>query len=96
MDDKIYGVDPNRANPENPGNNDAPVDPSNTSDVGQRIEQGVISTQKGISEQSGEWEDAQERNIPANSVEGTRAESYLKDPSPEEVNIDKEQEGINQ
>lgn len=91
MDDKIYGVDPNRGNPENPQEGDAPVDPSNTSDVGQRVEQGVISTHKGISEQSGEWEDTQERNIPSNNAEGSRAESYLKDPSPEEVNIDKEQ-----
>lgn len=91
MDDKIYGVDPNRTNPENPQPNDAPVDPSNTSDVGQRIEQGVISTHKGISEQSAEWEDQQERNIPTNNLQDSRAESYIKDPSPEEVNIDKEQ-----
>jgi hypothetical protein len=90
MDDKIYGEYPNRTNPINPQSNDAPVDPSNTSDVGQRVEQGVISTHRGISEQSSEWEDTQERDIPEN-IENSRAENYLKDPSPEEINIEKEQ-----
>lgn len=60
---KIGGVDPNSTNPNNPGQkNQAPVDPSNTSDVGQKIEQGVVDTKKGISEQSSEWEDKQERD----------------------------------
>jgi hypothetical protein len=89
----IGGVDPNVSNPNNPGDkNQAPVDPSNTSDVGQRIEQGVVDTKKGISEQSSEWEDRQERTIP-HPATPDRAENYLKDPSPEEMNIEEEQNG---
>lgn len=91
MDNKIYGVDPNVTNPNNPGKDQAPVDPSNTSNIGQRVEQGVIDTKEGISEQSSEWEDKQERTIPQNSGINSKAESYIKDPSPEEMNIDDEQ-----
>ncbi|MEJ7684224.1 MAG: hypothetical protein WKG06_41500 [Segetibacter sp.] len=40
MDNKIHGVDPNVTNPNNPGKDQAPVDPSNTSNIGQRVEQG--------------------------------------------------------
>ncbi len=91
MDDKIYGVDPNITNPVNPGKDQSPVDPSNTSDVGQRVEQGVIKIKEGISEQSSEWEDTQERNIPHTGI-SENAESYIKDPSPEEINIKEDQE----
>ena len=91
MDDKIYGVDPNVTNPNNPGKDQAPVDPSNTSSIGQRVELGVIDTKEGISEQSSKWEDTQERDFPANVPEKNRVENYLKDPSPEEMNIDDEQ-----
>lgn len=95
MENKIYGIDPNKGNPVNPGKDDAPVDPSNTSNIGQRVEQGVISTQRGISEQSSEWEDSQERNIPNSGSDNSAVvEKYIKDPSPEEVNIDKEQQDI--
>lgn len=90
MADKIGGVDPNITNPNNPGPNQAPVDPSNTSSVGQKVEQGVIDTKKGISEQSAEWEDTQERSTVSNS-ETNRVENYIKDPSPEENNIESEQ-----
>jgi hypothetical protein len=90
MAEKIGGVDPNITNPNNPGKDQAPVDPSNTSDVGQKVEQGVVDTKAGISEQSSEWEDEQERSIPNNNS-GNRAENYIQDPSPEENNIDKEQ-----
>lgn len=87
MVNKIVGIDPNITNPNNPGKDQAPVDPSNTSDIGQKVEQGVIDTKEGISEQSSEWEDRQERGIPTDS--GTnRSENYLKDPSPEENNIE--------
>lgn len=92
MAKKIDGVDPNVTNPNNPGKDQAPVDPSNTSNIGQRIEQGVIDTKEGISEQSSEWEDKQERTIPQNSGINSKAESYIKDPSPEEMNIDDKQE----
>jgi hypothetical protein len=74
MDDKIYGVDPNRNNPENPEPNAAPVDPSNTSDIGQPVEQGVISTHKGISEQSAQWEDKDDRERPGQNIDN-RAEN---------------------
>ena len=90
MADKIGGVDPNITNPNNPGKDEAPVDPGNTSSIGQKVEQGVVDTKEGISEQSSEWEDRQERGIPGKTVTG-RAENYIKDPSPEENNIENEQ-----
>jgi len=90
MATEIGGVDPNATNPNNSAKNQAPVDPSNTSSVGQKVEQGVVDTKKGISEQSSEWEDEQERSLPVNDA-ANRAENYIKDPSPEEINIDKEQ-----
>ncbi|MDB5247229.1 MAG: hypothetical protein JWQ40_1623 [Segetibacter sp.] len=94
MDDKIYGVDPNVTNPVNPGKDQAPVDPSNTSNLGQRVEQGVIQTKEGISEQSAEWEDRQERDIPKNTGVSEKAESYIKDPSPEEMNKEEDQQNV--
>ena len=85
MAENIGGVDPNKSNPNNPtAKGQAPVDPSNTSDVGQKVEQGVVDTKAGISEQSSEWEDRQEREIPGTPVENSKAQTYLKDPSPEE------------
>jgi hypothetical protein len=84
MAEKIEGANPNLTNPLNPGKDQAPVDPSNTSEVGQKVEQDVVSTQRGISEQSSEWEDAEERNIPRHSGVNEKAEKYIKDPSPEE------------
>lgn len=90
MATSIGGVDPNVTNPNNREQpNQAPVDPSNTSDVGQKVEQGVVDTKKGISEQSSEWEDEQERSIPNQNT--GRSENYIKDPSPEENNIENEQ-----
>lgn len=86
MADKIHGIDPNVTNPNNPGSDQAPVDPSNTSSIGQRVEQGVIDTKEGISEQSSEWEDKLERTIPNNRGVSDKAENYIKDPSPEELN----------
>jgi hypothetical protein len=73
-------------NPNNPKPNDAPPDPSNTSHIGQKVEQGVISKTDGISQQSSAWEDRQERNIPEGSLLDENAERYIKDPSPEEKN----------
>ncbi len=35
----------------------APEDPSNTSHIGQRVEQEIISKKEGITQQSSEWED---------------------------------------
>lgn len=35
----------------------APEDPSNTSHIGQRVEQEIITKKEGISEQSSKWED---------------------------------------
>lgn len=34
----------------------APEDPSNTSHIGQRVEQEIISKKEGITQQSSEWE----------------------------------------
>jgi hypothetical protein len=90
MAEKIEGIDPNSTNPNNPEKTEAPVDPSNTSSIGLKVEQGVIDTKKGISEQSSKWEDRQERDIPAGSDTGS-SERYLKEPSPEEINIDDQQ-----
>lgn len=91
MADKIAGVDPNITNPNEPGKDQAPVDPSNTSSIGQKVEQGVINIKEGISEQSSEWEDEQERGVPDERGKN-RSERYLKDPSPEENNIEEEQQ----
>lgn len=84
MSNTIHGIDPNVTNPNNLGKDQAPVDPSNTSNIGQRVEQGVIDTKGGISEQSGEWEDKLERTIPQKDGINSEAENYIKDPSPEE------------
>ncbi len=35
----------------------APEDPSDTSHIGQRVEQEIISKKEGITQQSSEWED---------------------------------------
>ncbi len=91
MSNRIHRVDPNVTNPNNPGKDQAPVDPSNTSNIGQRVEQGVIDTKGGISEQSSEWEDKLERTIPQMGGVNSGAESYIKDPSPEEINVDKKE-----
>lgn len=85
MNNNIHGVDPNKTNPNNQGDDQAPVDPSNTSNIGQRVEQGVIDIKGGISEQSSEWEDKLERTIPTQGI-SEKGENYLKDPSPEEMN----------
>ncbi len=92
MDSKISGIDPNIANPDKPDKNQAPVDPSNTSNIGQKVEQGVIDIKEGISEQSSEWDDSQERNIPQNSGINDRGENYLKDPSPEDMDVEDNQQ----
>ncbi len=85
MENRIHGVDPNITNPDKPDREQAPIDPSNTSNIGQRVEQGVIDIKDGISEQSSEWEDKLERAIPESSGINDKGENYLKDPSPEEI-----------
>lgn len=45
-----------------------PADPSNTSHIGQRVEQGVISKKEGITEQSSKWEDKPERDTAGESL----------------------------
>ena len=35
----------------------APEDPSNTSHIGQRVDQEIISKKEGVTQQSSEWED---------------------------------------
>jgi hypothetical protein len=80
-------------NPNKPAKDEAPVDPSNTSNIGQKIETGVISKKEGISEQSAEWEDIQERGIPGESIKN-EAKRYIKDPSPEEVNHEDAEDGV--
>lgn len=75
----------------NPAIDPLPLDPSNTNSIGQKVEQGIIEIKDGISEQSSEWEDVQERNIPDNTRVAGRAENYIKDPSPEEMNIEEDQ-----
>ena len=82
-------------NPNNPSGNEAPVDPSNTSNIGKKVETGVVSKKEGISEQSAEWEDSQERGIPPGAI-SSKAEKYIKDPSPEEVNHEDAQDEADQ
>jgi hypothetical protein len=61
-----------------------PIDPSNTSDVGEKVETPIVQRDKNISEQSAKWEDLQERTIPNESIISPEAEKYIKDSSPEE------------
>ncbi len=88
MDNKIHGIDPNVTNPDKPEANEAPPDPSNTSNIGQRVEQGVIDIKEGLTQQSNEWEDKLERTIPENTAMSDKAKGYLKHPSPEERKSD--------
>jgi hypothetical protein len=81
-----FAQNANSTNPNNPSTDAAPVDPSNTSNVGQKVETGVASIKEGLSEQSSEWEDIQERGVPGKGLIDEEAERYIKDPSPEEVN----------
>jgi hypothetical protein len=62
-----------------------PIDPSDTSNIGEKIETPIVKRDEGISQQSAEWEDKQERDVP-NATIPSEAERYLKDPSPEEMN----------
>ena len=75
-----------KTNPDNTDKDKAPADPSNTSNIGQKVEQGVIDIKEGISEQSNEWVDKFERTAPEQSLMSDKAENYLKNPSPEEMN----------
>lgn len=92
MKNKIHRINPHVTNPDDTGKDQAPADPSNTSNIGQSVEQGVIKIKEGISEQSSEWEDKLERNIPNNSGISDKAENDLKDPSPEEKNMEDKQQ----
>lgn len=91
MDEKRDSVKSNLKEASSLSQDEQPLDPSNTSSIGQKVEQGVIDTKAGISEQSAKWEDEQERSS-AKNVQENRAKQYAKHPSPEENNIDKEQE----
>lgn len=71
-------------NPLAPGATAAPVDPSNTSHIGQNVEQGIISKTEGISEQSSKWEDTEERVEELHNPQSQQQEHYLNNPSPEE------------
>lgn len=74
----------NRENPTVSHGDKAPDDPSNTSHIGQKVEQGVISKKEGIADQSSEWEDLPERGTTGESLINKDADRYIKDPSPEE------------
>lgn len=89
MEKKTYKVNNNTTNPDKPSLDEAPIDPSNTSNIGQKVEQGIIDIKEGISEQSSEWEDNQERNMPLeeNTAIDSKGENYLKSPSPEEKSL---------
>lgn len=67
------GQDPSRSR-----DGEAPPDPSNTSHIGQPIEQGVIKKKEGISEQSAEWENSQEKGNADKSLFGGKAEKLSK------------------
>lgn len=54
-----------------------PADPSNTSHIGQRVEQEIISKTDGITEQSTQWEESEDE----------KAAEYLKHPSPEDRGV---------
>jgi len=88
-----FTEDAHLTNPNNKRRDQAPVDPSNTSNIGQKVETGVVSKKEGISKQSSEWEDIQERGVPGEGLISPKAERYIKDPSPEEVNHEEEENG---
>jgi hypothetical protein len=77
-------VQPGKQDPTVSHGDKAPADPSNTSHIGQQVEQGIVSKTKGITEQSSEWEDKKERDTTGESLIIEKADKYLKDPSPEE------------
>lgn len=89
--DKQTPSTPNYTDPHNPVKSEAPPDPSNTSHIGQQVEQGVVSKKEGISEQSAKWEDRQESDIPGTGI-SEEAEKYIKDPSPEELNYEERED----
>ena len=66
-----------------------PLDPSNTSHIGENAGIGVIGIQDHFTDQDNKWED----NMSGKSqlFEG-QAENYLKNPSPEEFNHDVERD----
>ena len=55
METNSKKVDPSKSH-----DGKASEDPSNTSHIGQRVEQEIITKKEGISEQSSEWEDQDE------------------------------------
>ena len=61
-----------------------PIDPSNTSHIGQKVEQGIVSKEDGITEQSSKWEESQEKSPGDDPLIDEKAERYITDPSPEE------------
>ncbi len=67
-----------------PRGKDAPVDPSNTSHIGEHIDQGIVSKKEGITEQSTEWEKLPEEEATGESYIDPNADHYIKSPSPEE------------
>lgn len=77
-------MQPGKLDPTVSHGDEAPADPSNTSHIGQRVEQGVVSKTEGITEQSSEWEDKQERDTTGESLISEKADKYVKHPSPEE------------
>lgn len=65
-----------------------PIDPSNTSETGRKVETPIVKRDEGLSEQSAQWEDVQERGGQNSSAIPEEAERYIKDPSPEEMSHD--------
>lgn len=93
MPDKNDAGDKNNLSKSSTDEKYLPIDPSNTSEVGDKVETPIVSRDAGISEQSAQWEDAQERGGSTASIIPEEAERYIKNPSPEEMahdeNIDK-------
>lgn len=59
-----------------------PTDPSNTSDIGKSTDQGVVSKQEGITEQSSKLEN--DFDTTSHSLIDSKADHYIKNPSPED------------
>lgn len=60
-----------------------PADPSNTSHIGQKVEQEIVSKTEGITEQSNAEEDEETRNSNGESLISEEADKYIRHPSPE-------------
>lgn len=86
MSDNSKNEDSKESNETGIADSSVPIDPSNTSSIGDKVDQGVISIKEGISEQINEWEEKPSPLVSKQKDDG-EVENYLKNPSPEDNTI---------